>query len=477
MRFQSIEEKVIYEKLIAVRLSKPVESRQDTTPYSYLSNQIGVPNSGRIHDLMDKVSIYVGTLEQTRENNTNRVILSHRRVIGRLVVFAKRVIRKLSRWYIDPPWQQQTTFNNAVAPSIGCMTEINYEIIQNMLTLYQEHGQFKGFQQAMLERQSEFEATLREQHVQTENTLQVLGERHTQTENALRALNEQRIQTENLLRQKQKELEDLQVVSNKRVVDLESRMDKLSKLDLEIFSENYNDPWERDAWHIGTFSQSGEDMVIAFLLRAIGLPLNEVSYIDLGANHAKKLSNTYHFYRHGARGVLVEANPALIQELKFYRSEDTVLNRCVSEKSGEIIDFYIMGDSYESGDGLSTPDKRIAQEFITINPMLKIHSVVSVETISFNDIVEHHMGKTPTILNIDIEGNGEVVLRSIDFSKIRPFVIVIEMIPYTVPYTIMERDSNILQFLTEMGYLEYAFTGINSIFLDEKQLTERGKLR
>jgi len=44
----------------------------------------------------------------------NWPITSHRPVIGPVLAFVKRVVRKLLRWYIARPWEQQITFNASV---------------------------------------------------------------------------------------------------------------------------------------------------------------------------------------------------------------------------------------------------------------------------------------------------------------------------------------------------------------------------
>lgn len=150
-------------------------------------------------------------------------------------------------------------------------------------------------------------------------------------------------------------------------------------------------------------AQSGEDMISEYIARVLGKKLDDVTYLDLGANHAKLYSNTYHFYQKGVRGVLVEANPALIGELKFYRSGDVILNRCIASTSGETVDFYVL-----NGDGLSTPDKEGAEAAIRENPALKIEQVVPVKTITIDEILDTYFDKTPTIINLDIEGGGRI---------------------------------------------------------------------
>jgi hypothetical protein len=108
-------------------------------------------------------------------------------------------------------------------------------------------------------------------------------------------------------------------------------------------------------------------------------------------------------------------------------------------------------------------------DFCAANPALKIIDTVEVETITVMDIVKEHMKLPPTILNIDIEGKEIEIINSIDFSECRPMFIVAEMISYGVALTHKSKNNTLFQLLVENGYEEYAFTGINSIFIDAKQ--------
>jgi FkbM family methyltransferase len=252
-------------------------------------------------------------------------------------------------------------------------------------------------------------------------------------------------------------ISETQKVISDKLNELESKLNKYDEL-IEINEE-------KSFFEKQTFSQSGEDSILAYICHVLGVPFNSVTYVDLGANHAKELSNTYFFYKQGGRGVLVEANPQLIPELKFYRNRDIILNRCIHSESGKTVDFYIL-----SGDGLSTPDYTAAVKFSEANPNIKIVDKVQIKTITYNEIVEHYLGKAPTILSIDIEGNDMDILSSIDYEKYRPMLIIVEMIQYGIKLNYQTKNENIKRFLESKGYDEYAFTGINSIFLDKNVL-------
>lgn len=216
-------------------------------------------------------------------------------------------------------------------------------------------------------------------------------------------------------------------------------------------------------WDKPTYSQSGEDSILFYIFKMLNIQYQDITYLDLGANHARDLSNTYFFYERGASGVLVDANPKLCEILRRERERDIVINKCVSSDSGQTIDFYIL-----NGDGLSSMDRSSVNDAIAKNPQLKIEEIIKIKSICVNDILKQHFShRAPTILNIDIEGYEIEILNSIDFKRYKPLIIICEMIPYDTSLVVGTKNTEIIDFMKEKGYVEYAFTGINSIFIQK----------
>ncbi len=214
---------------------------------------------------------------------------------------------------------------------------------------------------------------------------------------------------------------------------------------------------------IPSFAQSGEDNIMRFIFAALKINLEDVTYLDLGANQPRVLSNTFFAYENCKNGVLVEANPNLCEILKRERPNDVVINKCIMSKGSEPLDFYILNDI-----GLSSMDKDEIDNAISLNPALKVDSIVRVEAITVNEILEEYFqGKDLTILNIDIEGNEVEIINSIDFKKFRPLIIICEMIPYSPNILVSPKNQEIIDIMKSHNYVEYAFNGINSIFVDE----------
>lgn len=83
-------------------------------------------------------------LNDVGQVTADRPITSHRRFIGRFIVFGKKVVRKLLRWYINPIVEQQNHINNLTKASVDEMTnklimsESNFAMIDGMLNTFNE---------------------------------------------------------------------------------------------------------------------------------------------------------------------------------------------------------------------------------------------------------------------------------------------------------------------------------------------------
>lgn len=338
----------------------------------------------------------LGRMNQTTVNRSYREIPAAGFVKKILRLF-KRLMRRLTFWYVEPCMIQQTEYNIA---NTKFSAEVNSEI--NTLRMAVLSGQ---------------EADAREE-------------------------------------QKLSELQETAELLQRQLKDMQQHI-----REMELFYQNV----------VPSFSQCGEDAIVRYIFHVLGIQPENCRYLDLGANHAMELSNTYQFYRAGARGVLVEANPVLAEELSSIRQGDIVLNLCLSDKKEQDVDFYIM-----SGDGLSTSDYNAVQEMLQKNPALSIEKKISVSSITMEELLTDYFEKQPPdILNLDVEGLELSLLRAIDFEKCRPKVLICEMIAYRTTLTVGEKNMEILEFMQSNEYEEFAFTGINSIFIDRRILNQK----
>lgn len=208
-----------------------------------------------------------------------------------------------------------------------------------------------------------------------------------------------------------------------------------------------------------TYSQCGEDIILDHIFRNHGI--NRVSYLDIGTNHPVRSNNTYLFYRNGGKGVCVEPNPSLYRLIQSKRPKDTCLNIGVSADKNVELDFYIMNPHT-----LSTFSKADA-ESLTSNSNYRIESIRKVALEDYNSLVKRYFNTVPNLVSIDVEGLNEEIVASIDFSCGRPNVFCVETSEFSEDI-ISGKSQNIIKKFADNGYVVYADTYLNTIFVDIK---------
>jgi FkbM family methyltransferase len=249
------------------------------------------------------------------------------------------------------------------------------------------------------------------------------------------------------------DLLDFSIYNDKNIKALNERMDNLISTK-EEFSEN----------KYVSFSQSGEDKIIEFLLNYGNSAKKGISYLDIGCNDYKNLSNTYLLYRKGINGVLIDANPIYINEININRPNDVILNCGVGQKSSSELTFYVLNSSDLSSFNLDT-----IKEAQKVSPWIEIVKEIKVPVYDLDTIYKKYFHSTPTIVSIDVEGDELGILSSSDLEKYRPYIFIIETIEYKDRVTLNNKRNDIVDFMNENDYIEYAFTGVNSIFLDKRE--------
>jgi FkbM family methyltransferase len=231
-------------------------------------------------------------------------------------------------------------------------------------------------------------------------------------------------------------------------------MPSLSHLKNKLFSRLYPAHFAARL----SYSQSGEDMIAAELFRA--LDITNPTYLDIGASHPSRLSNTYHFYLSGASGVAVEPNPDLAAAFRVTRPRDTVIEAAITP-DGAPLDFHLLDPHTLSTTDTAEKDRLLAAGQATLI------STTSVSAVRLIDLITtHSLDPDRLILSLDIEGGEPAVLSSHDFTSAAPRLIILETIEYA-PDLSGKKRTDLIDLLSSKGYRPTADTRINTIFLRE----------
>lgn len=173
--------------------------------------------------------------------------------------------------------------------------------------------------------------------------------------------------------------------------------------------------------HFGqiTYSQHGEDMVILNIFAQLGI--DKPSYLDLGAHHPSRISNTKLLYERGSRGVNIEANRHLIEAFYEQRPLDKNIHTGVSVVDGEAILY--MFDDFSGRNTLSFNEVEYCKK--TIGMEIRGHETVRTKTL-MQIVKEYCDGHFPEFLNCDIEGLDYDILSSADFVTSSPVLVCVE---------------------------------------------------
>lgn len=93
-----------------------------------LTSDFDIVTAKNMHEAMLNVYQNLQEVNATWEIKEN-IIFSNRPIIGNIIVFGKRVFRKLVRWLYQPFIQQQIMFNGATVRTISEMIKVQELII------------------------------------------------------------------------------------------------------------------------------------------------------------------------------------------------------------------------------------------------------------------------------------------------------------------------------------------------------------
>lgn len=199
-----------------------------------------------------------------------------------------------------------------------------------------------------------------------------------------------------------------------------------------------------------SFSQEGEDVVIDRLLehKEIGF------YIDVGAHHPVRFSNTFKFYVRGWHGINVDAMPGSMKKFDKIRPRDINVEAGISDIPGTLL-YYDFEEK-----ALNTFDTDRANA--CIQKGYKLEQQISINTLDINSLLEKYLPKEQLVdfIDIDVEGFDDRIISSIDWYNFCPTLVLVEN-----PQ--LDNSMNEVTFFPQLisaGYRMIAKTGLTCIY-------------
>ena len=208
-----------------------------------------------------------------------------------------------------------------------------------------------------------------------------------------------------------------------------------------------------------SYAQDGEDRVLRSLLFKLhgDKNINDGFYVDVGAHHPHRFSNTCLFYRQGWHGINIDAMPGSMLAFKKKRPRDINLECGIGLKN-ETLQFHVFNEP-----ALNTFDENLARA--RCNDVWHIKTTVEMPIVPLSEILKEYLpqGQKIDFLTVDVEGFDLDVLQSNDWQKYRPSVVLAET--FGLSFEDLALDS-VTEYMHSLGYFVYSKTVNTTFFVD-----------
>ena len=204
------------------------------------------------------------------------------------------------------------------------------------------------------------------------------------------------------------------------------------------------------------FSQEGEDLFLIDFFK----DKNDGFYIDVGAFHPYRISNTYALYKKGFRGINIDISATSIDLFKLARPDDININIGVSNKIENKFFFSKKNLSFHN-----TFDESLAK---SQGKYFKKKYQIKCKTL--NQIIKKTKFSNSEIdfLNIDVEGYDYQVLRGLSLKHYTPKIICIEISKLVNKKNEEYKNTKIFKYLIKNNY-KLVWKGSNSYIFQIKK--------
>lgn len=206
-----------------------------------------------------------------------------------------------------------------------------------------------------------------------------------------------------------------------------------------------------------SYSQNGEDLLVF----ALSNRKRDGFYVDVGAYHPKRFSNTHGLYLRGWTGINIEPDPMNFSRFSRVRPRDLNLNIGIAGKNTAMTFYRFLPDTN------STFSESTAREYQQSGATLIGKKRIQVRTLA-SVLGNYSRNKSIDLLSIDAEGLDETVLRSNDWKKFRPRFLLVESHTHDMKMDggVSVFRPTIYRYLRKQGYVLLMDNGTNSLYVD-----------
>lgn len=190
-----------------------------------------------------------------------------------------------------------------------------------------------------------------------------------------------------------------------------------------------------------SYSQEGEDL---FLWKYFG-GKKKGFFVDVGAHHPKRLSNTYLFYKRGWRGINIDARPGSMKSFTKVRPNDINIEAGVDSQK-RVLTYYSFNEP-----ALNTFSREEALKKSKVD-RYKIIEELAIPVRRLESILKENIpeGQTIDFLTVDVEGKDLEVLKSNDWNRFRPKIVLVEDLPRENLLNL--NNSEVVKFMSQKDY-------------------------
>lgn len=238
-----------------------------------------------------------------------------------------------------------------------------------------------------------------------------------------------------------------------QMIDFRDQIKNITPAFLILFFRRIKDFITWDDYRQKCWGQEGEDLILArfFENKRNGF------YIDIGAHHPQRFSNTNLFYKLGWSGINIDAMPGSMKKFNISRERDINIEKPVTNIK-QTMTYYGFNEPALNGFSKEISDERNGKGD------WKLLFTTQIETERLEELLDKYLPLDQKIdfLTIDVEGFDYEVLLSNNFKKYKPTLILVEIYSNYIDELY---ENEIAKLLYSEGYKLYAKTANTVFFL------------